>query len=239
MENTPTTNLNINLTKNTNNNSPLVAKLADTIGYAQDFGSSVSYTIQDFVEEKPDFAFKTIAENLKSTVLTGAYSSFSELVDKLLIGVFRGVTLALSGWQFIKKLKEKTNIQQLIEEKTRQINQEIQALSPEQKAQLQREIEKLTKELDEKKLDLGINGGKVLTDVLGLVGAVAAVFSLPALATAAPYLIATAIVGDIVSLAYYAYKSVKKGIANFNEKVQQRRNKEFTQQEPKTSVISN
>ncbi|MFN3995510.1 MAG: hypothetical protein ACK4GR_03150, partial [bacterium] len=199
-----------------------------------DVVSSTSYTLQEFIENKPDFAFKTIAENLKDTVLTGSYSPFAEIVDKLLLGALRGVTLALSGWTFIKKIKDKTKIQQSIEEKLNQLNKEMQTLSPEQKAQLQKEIEKLTRELDEKKLDLGVSGGKVITDALGVVGAVAAAFSLPALATTAPYLVGIALVGDIVSLSYYAYRSIKKGVENLNQKILERRNKEFANTQVKT-----
>ncbi|MFN3478340.1 MAG: hypothetical protein ACK4ZM_03115, partial [bacterium] len=227
-------NLNVNFNTNNTNNSPLTSKIADTIGYAQDVVSSTSYTVQEFIENKPDFAFKTIAENLKDTVMTGSYSTFTEVVDKLLLGALRGVSLGLSGWTFIKKIKDKTKIQKSIEEKLNQLNKETQTLSPEQKAQLQKEIEKLTRELDEKKLDLGISGSKVITDALGIVGAVAAAFSLPALATAAPYLVGIALVGDIVSLSYYAYRSIKKGVENLNQKILERRNKELTNNQVKT-----
>lgn len=227
-------NLNINFNNNNVNNTPLNSKMADMIGYAQDLVSSSSYTFQEFIEDRPDFAFKTIAENLKDTVLTGSYSGFTEIVDKLLLGVLRGVTLALSGWTFLKKIKDRSKIQKSIEEKLNMLNQEIQKLSPEQRAQLQKEIEKLSRELNEKKIDLGISGGKVITDILGVVGGVVAAFSLPALATAVPYLIGIALVGDIVSLSYSVYKSVSKGVKNFNQKIEQRRNKELQNIQTKT-----
>ncbi|MCS7228284.1 MAG: hypothetical protein NZ839_04905 [Endomicrobia bacterium] len=224
---TESNNLNINVNNNSTSFTPLNAKIADVIGYTQDLISSSTFTAQEFVEQNPAFAFKTVAEQLKSSVLSGVYSSFSEVVDKLLLGAFRGVTLGLDTWQFIKKLREKNNIKKLIDEKTSLLNQEIEKMSEEQRSQLKNEIQKLLRDLEEKKIDLGVSGGRVITDLLGVVGAVAAAFSLPALATAAPYLIGIALVGDIVGISYYAYKSIKDGIENFTQKIAQRRNKEM------------
>ncbi len=229
-------NLNINVNNTSSSFTPLNAKIADAIGYAQDLFSSSTISAQEFVEENPAFAFKTVAENLKSNVLSGVYSSFSEVVDKLLLGAFRGVTLGLDAWQFIKKLREKIGVQKAIEEKNKILEQEIKNLSEEQKAQLKQELEKLERELDEKKIDLGVSGGRVLTDLLGFVGAVAAAFSLPALATAAPYLIGIALVGDIVGISYFAYKAIKNGVQNFTQKIAQRREKEMKTQQIATAT---
>lgn len=220
-------NLNINVNNNSNSFTPLNAKVADVIGYTQDLFSASTYSVQELVEQNPAFAFKTIAEQLKTNVISGIYSGFTEVVDKILLGAFRGVTLGLDAWQFIKQLREKTKIQKTIEQKTKAIEQEIQALSPEQREKLQKEIEKLYKDIEEKKIDLGVSGARVVTDLLGVVGAIAAAFSIPALATAAPYLIGIALVGDIVGLSYFAYKALKGGIENFTQKIAQRREKEL------------
>ncbi len=201
-QNSQDNNLNINVNDKKYTFNPLNSKIADSIGYLQDAGSSLLDSIQDLAQEKPDFMFKTIAENLKDKVISGVYKEFSQVVDKLMLGALRGVTLALSGWQFIKKLKEKEKIQKAIEEKTLQIQKEIESLTFEQRQQLLKEIEKLSSELDEKKLELGLNGGKIITDLLGVVGAVASTFTLLCLSKAAPYLIGMALVGDIFSLSY-------------------------------------
>jgi len=207
-----------------NSYSPLNAKVADTIGYVQDIFSSASFSVQDFVEENPAFAFKTIAEELKGNIVSGLYSSFSEMVDKLLLGAFRGVTLALDGWQFIKKLKEKNQILKQIEEKKLL---DMGNLSEEDRTKLKDELNRLMRELDEKKIDVSISGGRVITDILGFVGAVAAAFSFPQLASAIPYLVAAGIVGDIVGVSYFAYKAIKRGAQNLSEKLRERREKEF------------
>ncbi|MCX7759094.1 MAG: hypothetical protein N2169_05765, partial [bacterium] len=83
-------NLNINVNNTSSSFTPLNAKIADVIGYTQDLISSSTFTAQEFVEQNPAFAFKTVAEQLKSNVLSGVYSSFSEVVDKILLGAFRG-----------------------------------------------------------------------------------------------------------------------------------------------------
>lgn len=224
---TESNNLNINVNNTSASFTPLNSKVADVIGYAQDLLSSSTFTAQEFIEQNPAFAFKTVAEQLKSNVLSGVYSSFSEIVDKILLGAFRGVTLGLDTWHFIKKLREKNNLKKLIDEKTKILSQEIEKMSEEQKNQLKNEIQKLLRELEERKIDLGVSGARVITDLLGVVGAAAAAVSLPALATAAPYLIGIALVGDIVGISYYAYKSIKNGIENFSQKITQRRSKEM------------
>lgn len=230
---TKESNLNININRVNSSHTPLNAKIADVIGYTQDLVSSSTFSVQEFIEQNPSFAFKIVAEQLKSNILTGVYSSFSEIVDKLLLGAFRGVTLGLDTWQFIKKLRERNDLRKIIEEKTKILNDQIQNLTEEEKRILNEQVEKLYRELEEKKIDLGISGGRVITDLLGVIGAIAAAFSIPALATAAPYLIGIALVGDIVGISYYAYKSIKDGIQSFTQKIAERRKREMdTKYEP-------
>jgi len=225
--------LNINVNNNNNSFTPLNAKIADTIGYAQDVVSSATLSAQEFLENNPSFAFKTVAEQLRENVVTGLYSNFSELVDKLLLGAFRGVTLALDGWQFLKKLKEKNKILKQIEEKKLI---DINSLPKEDREKIARELEKLARDLEEKKLDLSVSGGRVVTDILGFVGALAVAFSFAPLASVAPYLVAAGIVGDIVGVSYFAYKSIKSGTESLSQKLAQRREKELkSQQAPNTA----
>ncbi|MEN3014980.1 MAG: hypothetical protein ABDH21_02840 [bacterium] len=224
--NLTTVNKNVNVNKNVSN--PLTSKIADVVGYAQDFFISSAQSVQEFIEENPAFVFKTIAEQLKDNVVTGVYSSFSELVDKILLGAIRGVTLALDTWKFIDKFKQRKEIQDTIKQKLETLQKEIQSLSEDQKKQLMLEIDKFKKLLDENKIDIGVNGAKVITNLLGVVGAIAAAFSLPSLASMAPYLVAIAIVGDIVGVSYYAYKALKSGAQNLISKITQRRAKEMS-----------
>jgi len=72
----------------------------------------------------------------------------------------------------------------------------------------------------------------LITDLLGVVGAIAALgFLGKPIAAAAPYLIGTALVGDIAGISYYAYKAVKNGVNSFQQNLAQRRELEIKQKE--------
>jgi hypothetical protein len=225
-----TSNSNIKIDLNTNKNSSITNKVSDILSYTQDGVSSLTETAEIFLENNPAFIFQKTAEQLKSTVVSGLYSTFSEVVDKVLLGAFRGVTLAFDAWQFIKKLKEKQNLKQELEKLNTLINQDnIDELK---KREVEQKINKLIEDIDENKLDLGINGGRVITDLLGVVGAIAALgFLGGALTAAAPYLIGIALVGDIAGISYYAYKAIKNGVNSFQQKLAQRRELELKQKE--------
>ncbi|MGB9637788.1 MAG: hypothetical protein ACP5O4_06495 [bacterium] len=227
-ENAPNTNLKIDL--NTNSNSALTNKVSDILSYTQDGIISLTETAQTFIENNPAFIFQKTVEQLKSSIVSGIYSTFSEVVDKVLLGAFRGVTLAFDAWNFIKKLKEKNKLKQELEKLNNQINQAN--IDESKKKEIEEKINKLLADIDENKMDLGVSGGRVITDLLGVVGAVAALGSLGGtLAAAAPYLVGTALVGDIAGISYYAYKSVKNGINSFQQKLAQRRELELKQKE--------
>ena len=218
------TNLKIDV--NTNNNSSLTTKISDILGYTQDGVSSLTETAQTFLENNPSFIFQKTAEQLKSTVVSGIYSTFSDIVDKVLLGAFRGVSLAFDAWNFIKKLKEKNRLKQELEKLNSLISNAN--LDENKKEEVEQKIRKLLEDIDENKLDLGVSGGRVITDLLGVVGAIAALgFLGGALAAAAPYLVATAIVGDIAAISYYAYKAIKNGVNSFQQKMEKRRELEM------------
>jgi len=225
-----TSNSNIKIDLNTNKNSSITNKVSDILSYTQDGVSSLTETAETFLENNPAFIFQKTAEQLKSTVVSGIYSTFSEVVDKVLLGAFRGVTLAFDTWQFIKKLKEKQNLKQELEKLKTLINQDN--IDESKKREVEQKINKLIEDIVENKLDLGVNAGRVITDLLGVVGAIAALgFLGGALAAAAPYLIGTALVGDIAGISYYAYKAIKNGVNSFQQKIAQRRELELKQKE--------
>jgi hypothetical protein len=225
-----TSNSNIKIDLNTNKNSSITNKVSDILSYTQDGVSSLTETAETFLENNPAFIFQKTAEQLKSTVVSGIYSTFSEVVDKVLLGAFRGVTLAFDAWQFIKKLKEKQNLKQELEKLNTLINQDN--IDESKKREVEQKINKLLNDIDENKLDLGVNGGRLITDLLGVVGAIAALgFLGGALTAAAPYLIGTALVGDIAGISYYAYKAIKNGVNSFQQKLAQRRELELKQKE--------
>jgi hypothetical protein len=225
-----TSNSNIKIDLNTNKNSSITNKVSDILAYTQDGVSSLTETAETFLENNPAFIFQKTAEQLKSTVVSGIYSAFSEVVDNVLLVAFRGVTLAFDAWQFIKKLKEIQNLKKELEKLNTLINQDN--IDESKKRELEQKINKLIEDIDENKLDLGINGGRVITDLLGVVGAIAALgFLGGALAAAAPYLIGTALVGDIAGVSYYAYKAIKNGVNSFQQKIAQRRELELKQKE--------
>lgn len=227
-ENKTNTNLKIDL--NTNNNSSLTNKVSDILAYTQDGVSSLTEAAQTFLENNPSFIFKKTAEELKSSIVSGLYSNFGELVDKILVGTFRGVTLAFDAWNFIKKLKERNKFKQELEKFNNQINQAN--IEENKKKEIEEKINKLLLDMDENKIDLGVSGGKLITNLLGVVGAVAALgFIGGALASATPYLIATALVGDIVGISYYTYKAVKNGVNSFQQKTALRRELELNQKQ--------
>jgi hypothetical protein len=221
---------NLKIDLNTNSNTSITNKVSDILAYAQDGVSSLTETAETFIENNPAFIFQNTAEKLKSTVVSGIYSTFSEVVDKVLLGAFRGVTLAFDAWQFIKKLKEKQNLKQELKKLNTLITQDN--IDESKKREVEQKINKLLNDIDENKLDLGVNGGRLITDLFGVVGAIAALgFLGGALAAAAPYLIGTALVGDIAGISYYAYKAIKNGVNSFQQKLAQRRELELKQKE--------
>ena len=221
---------NLKIDLNTNSNSSLTNKVSDILAYTQDGVSSLTETAETFVENNPAFVFQKAAEQLKSSIVSGIYSTFSEVVDKILLGAFRGVTLAFDAWQFIKKLKEKQNLKQELEKLNTLINHTN--LDESKKREVEQKINKLLNDIDETKMDLGVSGGRLITDLLGVVGAIAALgFLGGALAAAAPYLIGTALVGDIAGISYYASKAIKNGVNSFQQKLAQRRELELKQKE--------
>jgi hypothetical protein len=221
---------NLKIDLNTNSDSSLTNKVSDILAYTQDGISSLTETAETFVENNPAFIFQKTAEQLKSSIVSGIYSNFSEVVDKVLLGAFRGVTLAFDAWQFIKKLKEKQNLKQELEKLNTLINQTN--IDESNKKEVEQKINKLLEDIDETKIDLGVNGGRLITDLLGVVGAIATLgFLGGALTAAAPYLIGTALVGDIAGISYYAYKAIKNGVNSFQQKLAQRRELELKQKE--------
>ncbi|MCX7870963.1 MAG: hypothetical protein N2485_05265 [bacterium] len=231
-------NTNLKIDLNTNNNSSLTNKVSDILSYTQDGVSSLTETAQTFVENNPAFIFQKTAEQLKSSIVSGIYSTFGEVVDKVLLGAFRGVTLAFDAWNFIKKLKEKNKLKQELEKLNNQIKEAN--LEETKKAEIDQKINKLLEDIDENKMDLGVSGGRVITDLLGVVGAIAGLgFLGGALATAAPYLIGVALVGDIAGISYYAYKAIKNGVNSFQQKLAQRRELEMKQKQTQTQTQIN
>jgi len=221
---------NLKIDLNTNSNSSLTNKVSDILSYTQDGVSSLTETAQTFIENNPAFIFQKTAEQLKDSIVSGIYSTFSEVVDKVLLGAFRGVTLAFDAWQFIKKLKEKQNLKKELEKLSALINQHN--LDESKKKEVEQKINKLLNDIDENKLDLGVSAGRLVTDLLGVVGAVAALgFLGGVLASAAPYLIGTALVGDIAGISYYSYKAIKSGVNSFQQKLAQRRELELKQKQ--------
>jgi len=66
---------NLKIDLNTNSNSSLTNKVSDILAYTQDGVSSLTETAQTFVENNPAFIFQKTAEQLKSSIVSGIYST--------------------------------------------------------------------------------------------------------------------------------------------------------------------